>query len=347
MPFKLYPPGTRRKRRGSKIYTNRHWYIRVWIGEQEWEFAAKKARDRSAARSLALGFEREQLEGHSPEPGEAGVTFRQAANAWNAEMKPSESEWRFVERLIDFLGDDKIASITRARLIEAADERYGKHQAESRNRQILTPAATVLHYAAHEDRGWAPYRRIAKEKTVKPPTRSVSRETAHALIASAHPAPDGKGDEARKALLFLLWIFKHGDRVSDPLRIDPREHIDMQDRTFKLRVGKTRAWETCALDEEVWTEMANHHDLTARRLFPWHNRWQVYKALAPIVEAVGVKFTPHMARHSGASWRADEEVDIGTIMDWGHWKDIRSVRRYTGANLARVRRSSAKLGKLG
>ena len=69
-----------------------------------------------------------------------------------------------------------------------------------------------------------------------------------------------------------------------------------------------------------------------------------YRALCA---QLGLTMTPHMARHSMATWLVQDGVNTATIMEAGGWKDVKSVLRYGRANLAEVRAARGHLPALG
>lgn len=328
MPYTLVPPG--RRKRGTK-QENRVYYARFKVDGRDVEISTK-TRDRdAAARYAALAEAR--FRDRTPAPAGADVTFEKAAQHYAAERKPSKAEqWR-IDRVTAILKTRLVAVLDRGDLIAAADQLYPVQKAASRNRNVITPAASILHFAA--EKGWAPYRKIRRETEPEAETRDVSIDSARRLIANA------KG----KVKLLLVVLFRQGLRISNALRIEPKAHIDLQARTMKVFVTKTGRWLTMPIHDDVFALLANE-DLIAPKLFPWYNRWQVYRELAPVNKAAGVTFTPHMARHAMAAWMVDKGIDLKTVMEAGGWKDVRSVLRYAGQRVERVRKAGKKLGRI-
>ena len=53
--------------------------------------------------------------------------------------------------------------------------------------------------------------------------------------------------------------------------------------------------------------------------------------------------TPHMARHSMATWMAAAGVNLRTIMAAGGWQDVKSVVRYAASDVDEVRAAGERL----
>jgi integrase len=56
-------------------------------------------------------------------------------------------------------------------------------------------------------------------------------------------------------------------------------------------------------------------------------------------------FTPHMARHSFATWLAGENASTQEIMEAGAWRGHKSVLRYTRIDQRRIRATINKTCK--
>lgn len=329
MPVKLIAPGKRKN--------NRYWIVRDTIGGQRIEVSTQET-DRVRASEFANRLVARLLDGRTPQAGEA-VTFKVAAGFYIAERKSRPAEvWR-IERLYPHLGAKFCADIRRHDLIAAADALYPAGAAASKNRNVITPASAVLHYAA--DREWAPYRKFRRIEEIRPLPRSVETSAAARLVAQATES---------KQRLFLLWLFCHGTRLSQTLSIRPAQ-IDLRARTFDILDTKTRQWLRLSIHPDVFELLANDPDVLRAadpraRLWPWWQRWQVYRWLRPMARAAGVEFTPHRARHSMATWMIDAGVDLKSVMEAGGWRDIRSVMHYAGQKVERVRAAAERLPAL-
>src|SRR3546814_2297676 len=81
------------------------------------------------------------------------------------------------------------------------------------------------------------------------------------------------------------------------------------------------------MHEEVFLALAQRPQEEGP-LWPWKSRWRVYDWLRPLCEQVGVKFTPHMARHVWGSQRNEEGGTLRDALDGNTWTDPKSVMRY-------------------
>jgi integrase len=325
MPIQLYAPGTRKG--------NKFWLARVSVNGRRAEVSSGTT-DKAAAQRWAREFEHKlAAEDRTPRPGEA-VTFAYAAEKYLAYRgDPGRAETVRVARLVAVLGKRRVGEITQADLVDAARRLYPKHAPATLNRQALRPAAAILHYA--ESCGWCPWLRVRLFKEPKPRTRALSQEAATALIANADD-PD--------LHRLLLWLFRQGDRISDALRVE-WGNIDLAAGTVEMRIGKTAEWRTADLHWELVALLGNV-EVKEGRLFRWSNKNSVYEPVRALCKRIGVHMTPHMARHSMATWMVADGVTTATIMEAGGWRDVKSVLRYGRANLADVRAARGQLPSL-
>lgn len=322
MPLHLVAPG---KRKG-----NRYYIVRGEVGGRGVEVSTKTA-DKAAADRFKATLEVRLLDNRLPEPGEA-ITFTKAADLYIAWRDPSKYDRRLISRLKGAIGQKIIGKLRHADLVDAANLLYPNCAPGTKNRDALRPAAAILHYAANN--GLCPWLRVPLFKEPRPKTRAVAQDTARVLIA---------GLEGKKRLL-LLWLFRQGPRISDALKIRG-EHIDLSRRTVSRHIGKTDEEVEEPLHDEVWEILANDPPGEGW-LFPWRTKSGVYKWLRPYVKALGIKFTPHMARHSLGRWLNEDGASLRTIMDTLHHRDPKSSIRYQSTDIEVVRQTGRRLGKL-
>jgi integrase len=141
--------------------------------------------------------------------------------------------------------------------------------------------------------------------------------------------------------VILTWLFYQGWRISDTLRVQWSD-LNLSEHTARYYISKNDDYRLMPLHAKTVAAMAT---MTAGvgRVFPWQNKSNFYRALRPIRKRLGIKFTPHMARHSFASWLASEGVSPLELMEAGGWKDHKSVIRYAKLDPTRVRRTINKL----
>ncbi len=140
--------------------------------------------------------------------------------------------------------------------------------------------------------------------------------------------------------LFLLLLFKCGPRVTEAVSLVWRQ-IDLARREIWLDETKENKDRVTWMDPELFEAFANHpgpRDEDAK-VFPWQDRHDVYDWLRPLTEALGVTFTPHMARHSFATWLRQDGHDRPFIQRAGGWKDAKSAAIYDEVADADVQKS--------
>lgn len=320
MPFTLFPPGTRKG--------NRFFVVRGKIDGRDVEVSTK-TRDETAARIFALEFERRCLESGVPGQSEA-VTWSRAADFYSAARRVSRDDERYIARLKKIIGEKPVRAIRQVDLDDAATRLHPSAAPETINRQVYTPAIAILNYAVSND--WCDERKWRRPKIGDPATRAAAPDAGVALVNAT------EGDKR----LLLLWLWKHGTRISDALRVR-WSGIDLTARTYELWISKARRWKTFPMDDEVWELLVNAPEDERRgTLFPWGDRHNVYRWLRPLAEQLGVHFTPHMARHRLGRDLSAAGAGLRTIMDALGQKSPKSALRYVSEDVEVVRLMQAK-----
>lgn len=345
MPLHLVPPGTRKG--------NPYYLVRGEVGGRSIEVSSKTT-DEQTARKFALRLELELLENRVPEADEQ-ITFNKAADLYIAWRDPSKADLKRIDKLrILAIGKKLITQITNDDLVAAANGAYPVGAPATKNREIMRPAATILHRAS--ETGRCAYMKIKLFKEPRAKTRAVTIETAKVIVNSLPPLPavhyqmgeqwlrDAEVRQRKKALL-LLWLFRQGPRISDALKVEVA-NLNLPARTVMRRIGKTDEDDVIeALHDEVWDALANDPPV-GRWLFPWRTKSGVYKWLRPYCKGLGIKFTPHMARHSLGKWLNEDGASLRTIMDTLHHSDPKSSIRYQSTDVEVVREKGRRLGSL-
>ena len=101
-------------------------------------------------------------------------------------------------------------------------------------------------------------------------------------------------------------------------------------------------WLTMPLNLTV-LDMPRNEAPRIGRVFPRGGKTSAYRALQPLCQKTGVFFTPHMARHSFATWLHSDGASAEEIMEAGGWRDHKSVMRYTQIDERRVRATINKI----
>jgi len=180
------------------------------------------------------------------------------------------------------------------------------------------PAAAVLHFAASEDR--IPYLKIKKLTERQPEGRALSWDDAQTLIEKS------EGDLHR----WLVFIFYQGWRVTESLSLTA-DNIDFAAGELRVYVSKIRRWKTVAMHDETAKVLQG----VTGKAFPWRDRHHLYDALMPFCKALGIRFTPHMARHTFGTQLNAKDASPRDIVMVGTWRDPKSVMRYTEVDSAR------------
>jgi len=321
MSLKLYPPGTRKG--------NKHYSIYGWWNGKPFE------------RSLGTGdpveaetrFLEEQVRLRRQKAVGGEITYAEADAAYRAARKldPENDDAKTLDAIKRELGPRIAAEITGADLQRAARKLKPRVKEATLNREVIVPAAAVLHALAEE--GKIPWQRYKRFKETKPEPKPVTETVAKVLAANT---------TGYKHLLILV-LFDHGWRISEALGIT-WDHIDLGAGTLMHHNGKENDWSRIPLHPEVLAALAVIPEAERKGpLFPWGTKSGVYKWLRPLTRKLGVRFTPHMARHSFATWLVDRGEDDHGLLATQNWRDPKSVKRYTKTNPNRIKMTLGKL----
>lgn len=198
----------------------------------------------------------------------------------------------------------------------------------TKNREVVAPTAAILHMAA--EYGDVGHVKVARFR--EPPGRAafVSIEVASAFVQLA---------QARDPQLarLALFLFSTGCRLGEALNLLP-EDVNPAAATAYIRETKTGDDRTVHLPPALAAVMAAAIETApkGRPLFGYADRFAVRWRWNRIRDALGVPgLTPHVCRHSYATWLRQGGSDLRLLMDAGGWRSPKSVARYAHVETAR------------
>lgn len=237
------------------------------------------------------------------------TTFDQAA----VHYAEDGGEARFLVKISEQLAGVSLKSITPQIVRNAAKKAYPNHTAATRNRQGITPAASVINYAHQQ--GWCGPIRVKRFPVDKPKREAVGIE----YLAALEPhAPTN---------LFALILFLHttGRRVGDAISLK-LDDIDLDNATAFIR--KTKNGEAATVNlvpvlVDILKDLPTHNG----HVFGYRDRRNLYDTLRRSCERAGIKYlgTHQVGRHSFATALEREGWNSKAIADAGGWKSVRLV----------------------
>lgn len=323
--FRLIPPYARKPRKNNPYYI-----IRGEIDGKDIE-RSTKTNDRSIADKIYADF----IHGlaHDTKARET-KTLRYASDCYIQLHNPSKRELGFIDMLCSFHGDTPVSQITQEDLVGMANTLYPTSKGSTKNRAVLGPAYAILNYSAGKARKWCDYPEMEKFEEDPVQSRKTTIDVARALVGAT------KSDKR----LLILWLFKHSDRITGTLGVEGAHvHMD-QDYYDRLTGKKKKKWVKAPLDPEVKNCLIGLYGskLPQGRIFPWNDRWQVYDWLTPLCASLGVRFTPHVARHSILSWIGDAGGNSFQIKLRAGHASLKSSEPYMAENLKVTRDITAQ-----
>lgn len=225
----------------------------------------------------------------------------------------------YLVKVTDRYGDTALSQIDQIKVDAWAAELYPRATPATRNRQVYTPVAAVMHHA-HPTliATWLHLKRPHGSQG-KPRTLWATPEQFATFLSHA-------GDRVRCLAVYLVYT---GSRISEALGLDRERDLDLSQGM--AWVGHTKNGEPRGvhLPPAVVAELANSAQATGR-VFGYRDKWDVYPEWRAAADAAGMPwFTPHICRHTYGTWmRRYGGLDARGLLGTGVWKDIKSVLRY-------------------
>lgn len=309
------------KRRPKSPY----WVLRGTINGKRLEVSRKWTTAAEARRAIP-----DIIAEHTTDQiGEGGLTFRQALKLYK-EVKPNA---RFLEPLERFFGDALVTDINNAEMRRAANALYPKASPATIRRQLYTPMKAILNLAAEEDLCAAP--RLKSPAGGAKRTIFFTPDQADAVITAL------TSDENGYLAPMVTFMFGQGVRMGEALTLDGTD-VHLEHRIAILRNTKNGEERRVTLIPRVVAALSTLPTLGVagplfRRLdgYPFRfgrdNGGQIAKPFRRAVKAAGLdeeRYTPHVCRHSWATWFYAQTRDVLRLQNEGGWKSS-EWQRYT------------------
>lgn len=301
--MQYYVPG---KRKGNRTYV-----VRGHVNGRQFEkvLAATKLAD---AKKEAEQF-RDSIKGR--DPGEV-VMFEEAADAYAQGKNLGKQDEVYIAVLKKYFRGTPVGDILGATLISAAHVLCEGTSNANKNRAVITPGSSVLHYAAEQ--GWCQERRFRRLPVSRRSNRKPAPvETIRLLL---------KHTDGHRRLL-IAWLFETGQRITASLNMR-REDLDLDRSIAMVSSDKTDDHGHIELSPGLVAMLRQAAPTKSGRVFPWQNRHNVYRWLRPLCNKLGVTYTPHLSRHAMATDLRALGYDMKAIAERGLWRDERSAGRY-------------------
>lgn len=325
-------------------------------------------RDRKAAEEIRAKREAEIL-AQSVYGRRATCTFAEAAVSYIE----NGGERRFLGPVIQHFGTTALAKIGQAEIEAGAIKLYPKTQPATRDRQFFSPTVAVIRHAAK--RGWCERPLIERPKKGRGRVRWLRPEEAERLIAAASPF-------FRPLLIFMIYT---GARAGEAVWL-MWEDVDLQRAQVTFAKTKNGDARSVPLLPRVVAELANIRartdevfrrpdgkpyerpdpdddaDTSAGKRIRKGFRGAVQRAglgeFVPHPDKVKAKegvaifrsdVTPHVTRHTWATWHYQQNRNLGALMELGGWRSVQMVMRYAHVDVGHLADSMVGLpgGDLG
>jgi len=315
-----YPPGTRKG--------NRTYIVRGRIDGRAYE-QITGATDKSGAEEFWYALRRDVRQGAVARDRET-ATFDDAVRLYQAARYLSRGEQKRVDRLRHHFRSRHLSEMRPADLIEAAHDLYPNTLPQTKNRACIEPAAAILHYAAKNN--LCDWMRAQKLPVTEPERKLVYPDELEPVIKAA----------TGPLRVILVTLAYQGWRITETLQVR-RDKFDPDNARVQRWVSKSRTWKWTPLDPEVcrlWQMLPERAD---GFIFPYRDRHNFYRVLRPVLESLGVEYTPHMSRRGFATALLEAGENLEAIKVAGGWEDLRSVALYSHVDIEQARRTIGKL----
>lgn len=309
--------GLKLKKRG-KI-----WYIEGTVaGQRIRESTGLSNRAQADARRIRI--ETEALERHAY-GREARLTFAQAALPY----LESGGEARFLGPILQYFKPETLlADVDNDAVNACAAALYPDAAPSTINRQVITPISAVINMAA--DDGKCAPRRLRRRKTPQGRIRWMTPAEGEALIKAASP----------RAAVQISFLLGTGLRTGEMLKLT-RADLDLEGREAFIAETKNDLARRVIFPTRAKRALAAFGLPETGRIFltpkgrPYVIRGngggQIADAFNKARDAAGLgtDVTPHVCRHTWATWFWAHNKDLVQLMARGGWQTARIALDYT------------------
>lgn len=280
--------------------------------------------DKGQADIKRMRIEAEALERHTY-GREAKLTFAEAALPY----LESGGEGRFLGPILQHFGSQTLLNdVDNDAVNRCARALYPTAAPSTVNRQVITPISAVINMAA--DDGKCPPRRLRRRKTPQGRIRWMTPAEADALMTAA-PA------RTAAQIAFLLGT---GCRTGEMLKLDVGD-LDLEGQEAFLAETKNNRARRVLLPLRTKRVLAAQGLPDVGRAFrtpkgkPYVVRGngggQIADAFNQARDAAGISpdVTPHVCRHTWATWFWAHNKDLVQLMAHGGWETAKIALDYT------------------
>lgn len=252
----------------------------------------------------------------TPEPSDwRDVTFARAMTAYI----DNGHDVRFLGKLLEHFQETRLGDIDNAMMSRAANSLYSGRAPSTVRRQLYVPVSAIINLMK-DDKLRAPKGGGARTMFVMP---ALAESIIHA--ATAQPSP--------WLPALITFLFGQGSRAGETFAIDGRDDIDLAGRWAMLRDPKNGHERRVTLQPRVVASLALLPNIGEPG--PLFRRFdgkafkekigrggQIRTAFARSVENGGgdpAIITPHVCRHSWATWFYSQTKDPLRLKEEGGW----------------------------
>jgi len=298
------------------------WHIRGSVAGQRIRQSTGLG-DKRSAQIFAARIEAQAIERHTL-GRQATLTFAQAALTY----LESGGEARFLGPILEHFGPSTLLSDIDNDAINAAARALFPNAANATiNRQLITPVSAVINLAA--DEGLCAPRRLRRRKAAKPRKRWLTPAEAERLLSAAPGRTAMQisfllGTGARTNELFSLdrtdLHLESGEAfVAETKNDDPRMVC------FPLRTKRLLAAAGLPEEGKVFrTPKGKPYVIRANGGGQMAGAFEAARTMAQLSNDV----TPHVCRHTWATWFWAHNKDLIQLMAFGGWKTAKIALDY-------------------
>lgn len=292
--------------------------VAVWRDGQSHSIEVRrstKTRDENQADAIKRQIENEVAE-RNITGKEPALTFEQAVKVYVAKGGSD----RFLDKPKEYFRQHRIDQITQAMIDDKGLKLYANPA--TRRRQFYTPIIAVL-----RANGLRPV--IERPKGGKERTFFLSPDQAVECItrisASRYPNPWTPA--------LVTFLFGQGSRVSETLQIDGKTDISLEHKYAILRDTKNgyermvtlcpRSVAACSTLPNIGKAGPLFLRYDGRPYEDREDRGYKLKAWTRAIDEMGLSttdYTPHIARHSWATWFYSRTLDVKRLKKEGGWE---------------------------